>query len=96
MIPVPHGSVASGSVVFEAVDDHLDGGGGIGHEYEVELFRVCVKEAQRAIADFVDAVTRDCGWCRRGVRIAVEIGDEVGRELFHQGFGVQLGSMLVV
>lgn len=63
VIPVPHGGVAGGSVVFEAVDDHLDGCGGIGHKYEVKLIWIGIEEAQRAIADLIDAVTSDCGWC---------------------------------
>lgn len=63
VIPVPHGCVAGGSVVFEAVDDHFDGCGGIGHKDEVKLFWIGIKEAQGSIADLIDAVTSDCRWC---------------------------------
>lgn len=96
VVPVPHGCIAGGSMVFEAVDDHLDGCGGIGHKHEVKLVWIGVEEAQGAIADLVDAVTSDCGRCRGGVGVTIEVGNEVRRELLHQGFGVQLGIELVM
>lgn len=88
VVPIPYRSIAGSGVVFETINHKLDCSSGIGNENEVEVLRIGAKESQCSFANDINAVTSNGRWCRRRVRVAVEVGDHVGRELLNQGFGV--------
>ena len=57
VVAIPYGRVAGGGVITNALDDHLDRGGGVGNEDQVELIRVGIEESKCAFPDGIDAVT---------------------------------------
>jgi len=77
VVSIPHGGVARGGVIFETVDDELDGGRGVGGKNEIEVVRVGVEEAQGALPDGVDPMPGQGGGGGSGMRVAVQVGDQV-------------------
>lgn len=71
VIAIPDGRIARCCVVFQTIDDQLDGGSRVRDEDKIELLRIRVEESKRAFANSVD--TMPCQCRRRGCRVWVAV-----------------------
>jgi hypothetical protein len=96
VIPIPERATRSLLCqITKRVSDELDGGGGVGREYEVVVLRVGAQEGERFCADGGDGCRGEVSGGVGGVGVAVEVGEEEVCGAVQGGAGVDCCAAVV-
>lgn len=85
MVAIPEPSIGG----TEGLHDQFDTRGSISHEDKVEELRVCIKVTERLQTDVLDTASRELRRGSGGVRVSVEIRQQVGGEALDELLGVE-------